>query len=146
MQLPRNANTEEFMRELINSLDRLARILSQEKEEKRNVLDLLVASLIPVAPTYTESRDIAVTPTLIIENNQDIIKRLDICNTDLGQPIWIGDASVTVERGMLIDTRETRSYVLKRGAKLYGICDSGTVNIRIAESDFPYQSLKDSLV
>jgi len=74
---------------------------------------------------------VGTTPTLIYENSMSMPITLELYNMSTAQPVFIGGEHVTPGDGIPIFPEGVRKVSIEPGRHIYGICSTGTVDIRV---------------
>ena len=70
-------------------------------------------------------------PTTNLANRKAIVVR----NCHATEKLYLGGSGVTTANGYWLNPTESLSFDLSAGAQLYGICATGTVEVRYIELD-----------
>lgn len=128
---------------ILDALDRIVGLLQQQQDAPEMAADylaqnwamlrLLVANTLPAALDST--RQVPVTPveTLLVENESQVLMRVDITNLDPAQPLWVSGQGVTITNGQVILPNQTSPFVIPIHESLFGICAVAIINIVVGE-------------
>lgn len=96
------------------------------------LMELMIAAVLPSAPSLTETYQVTSTETCIASNESIPLMRVDVTNDNVAQPCWVSKKGVLTTSGRRIRAQDTVSFVLPQGAQLYAICAIPWISVRVS--------------
>lgn len=129
---------------ILDRLDRLIALLERGEltpvlsaeylAQSQLMLRILVANAIPAAPEVTRQVTVQTTETALVENESQVLRRVDVTNLDPAQPLWVSGPGVLVTAGQVILPNQTTPFVVPIHESLWGIVAVATINVAVSES------------